>query len=193
MNSPSSLKKAIAKSAAAAFGGSPTVDRYWDDDHRSSIDVVTCKPAPWKGVSSYATIGVSDVSLNVESQGLDVRTEFVGACGDEFKEFANYLSTAAFFVINSGWSVAPGVIFPDIISMYKASPTMKHFLFLPPFLWDEKLKKINSDSICVTWLLAVPISDGEMELARRDGVPALEVLFERAQIDIFNLNRASVI
>ena len=169
------------------------VDRFWDDHHEASVDIVSCGDSPWEGVTSYSTVGVSDIPLVKDGNELDIRTEMVGACGSQFTDFPNYLSTAAFFVINSGWLAAPGVIFPDVLSMYEASDTMKHFLFLPPFLWDERLRTLDLRGRKVAWLLAIPISQAELEFAESEGVSALEDRFEAHQIDIFDLKRASVV
>jgi hypothetical protein len=193
LSKPSFDHKVIAKAAASAFGGCPNVDRYWDESRKTSVDIVSCKDSPWSGVTSYSTVGVSDIPLFKEGEELKARTELVGACGSKYVDFPNYLSTAAFFVINSGWFVAPGIIFPDVLAMYNASKTMKHFLFLPPFLWDERLQTINLNSRNVAWLLAIPISQEELHMAELEGVPMLEDHFEKHQIDIFNLERLSVV
>jgi hypothetical protein len=125
---------------------------------------------------------------------LNVRTELVGACSSNAAVFGECLSTAAFCIIKSGWFVAPGVIFPDVVAQHKASRTMKHLLFVPPFLWEGKLETLTlEDGSEVDWLLAVPISDAEMAFAEKKGVPALEEIFEARQIDIFDLERASTL
>ncbi len=76
--------------------------------------------------------------------------------------------------------------------MFSASSTLNHVLLLPPFLWAS-LKTLELDDKTVAWLMAVPISDAELDFAERMGVDALETAFEKAQIDVFDLNRASVI
>lgn len=193
MTKTSLESKIVAKAAAAAFGTAPSVDRYWDDHRKASVDIVSCLDSPCRGVTSYATVGVSCVALVKDGRNLGVRTELVGACGSRFAEFPNCLSTAAFCVINSGWLVAPGIIFPSVVAMYRPASPMKHFLFLPPFPWDGRLRTIAVGESQVAWLLAVPISDGEMRFAESTGVSALEELCERRQVDIFNLDRASVV
>lgn len=193
MNKPSESSKRIAKAAAAAFGGSPTVNQYWDDGRSKSVAILSCTDSPCQGVTSYATIGVSEIPIMKDGKALNVRAELVGACGSHFTDFGNYLSTAAFCVINSRWFVAPGTIFPQVLSMYREGAAMKHFLFLPPFLWEDRLQTLRADNLTIAWLLAIPISDEELTFAENKGVPELEVLFEKHQIDIFDLERPSVI
>lgn len=193
MTKPSPDRRAIAKAAAAAFASSPDVNRYRDDQDKASIDILACADSPWAGVTSYATIGVSESPLVKDGKELNVRAELVGVCGSQYDGFANSLATAAFCVINSGWLVAPGVIFPDVLSMYEVSRTMRHLLFLPPFLWNDQLQTLNLGGKQVAWLLAIPISEDELRLAQTEGVPALEGLFEKQQTDIFDLQRVSVV
>lgn len=185
--------KQIAKAIADAFGGSPTVHRYWDDNRESHVDIVACKDRPVRGVTSYATIGLSDAPLFYDNKQLPLRLEIVGACADIFQDFDNALGTAAFCIINSGWSCYPGAIFPDILSMYDCSDTMRHFFFVPPFLWEEGLQTMHLQTKTVTWLLAVPISENERLYAEQEGGERLENVFEQKQIDVFDLKRPSVI
>ncbi|HEV3190067.1 MAG TPA: suppressor of fused domain protein [Polyangiaceae bacterium] len=190
---PSIDNRTIAKAAASAFGGRPNVDRYWDDNHQQSVDVLSCQDAPWAGVTSYATIGLSDTPIVKDGAPLGIRVEFVGACGSQVDTFGRYLATAAFCVMNSGWFVAPGIVFPNVLSMFDASPTMRHVLFLPPFLWNEQLETLVLEKKRVAWLLAVPVSEAELRFAEAKGVGALENVFEEHQIDIFDINRKSVV
>lgn len=184
--------KAIARAAAAAFGGHPTVARFWDDNKRSFIDLLTATDAPQKGVSAFSTIGLSAYPVGLGNRP-NLGVEIVAACGSNFRYFDNALSTAAFCVINSGWVCKPGAIFPDVLKMYAASDSMRHLAFFPPFLWEGKLETLHFPERTVAWLLAVPISDGERQFSEREGADALESLFEEKQIDIFNLARPSVV
>jgi antitoxin YqcF len=185
--------KALAKLVATAFGKQPSVRRFWDDNHEKHVDIATSRDCPQNGVSSYATLGLSDWPLILDGQEYQVRTELVGACASVFSNFDNALATAAFCIANSKWFCAPGVVFPDVLSLNNCSPTMKHFIFVPPFLWEDKMKTIDLKTKVVAWLLAVPISDEERKYASSKGSEALEDLFEKHQIDLFDLNRPSVI
>ena len=70
---------------------------------------------------------------------------------------------------------------------------MRHFLFLPPFLWETELKTSQFGGKTVSWLLAVPISDAERQFAENRGSDKLEDLFVERQIDVFNIERLSVV
>ena len=185
--------KIIARAALAAFGGKPNVAAYWDEAEKSSVDLLTCKDQPQKGVTSYSTIGLSDSPINNEGVEIDLRVEFVGACSSAISDFGNIVTTAAFCVINSKWPCSPGVIFPDVVGMYNCSKTLKHLMLVSPFLWEDKLKTLKLDSKTVAWLMLIPISDEEYKYAQVEGSSKLDGLFEEHQIDIYDINRPSVI
>lgn len=192
MSKISESNKVLARRLAGVFASKPQVSRYWDDNKKSSVDVLLCENAPQENVNSYGTLGLSDHPLLNNGEDVGLRVEFVAACGALYDELANILSTAAFCVINSGWYASPGAIFPDIVSMYRKDTAMKHLMFTPPFLWDD-LKTLELDDKTVAWLLLVPISEKEYQFAENNGSDALEDLFVEKQIDVFNLDRLSVI
>ena len=171
----------------------PPISRYWDENERSSIYILEAADHPRSGVVSYATIGLSDHPLMFREREFGARVELVGACSSSFTGFANLLSTAAFCVINSGWFCAPGIIFPDIVSMYKSSNTLSDIYFTHPFLWNESLRSTLIGDRQLAWLLAVPVSKEEAAFAKSYGAQRLEALFEEKNIDIYDLNRASVV
>lgn len=193
MSDVSSENKIIAKTVATVFGGHPKVTCFWDENEKNHVDILTCEGQPQKGVTSYSTIGLSDAPLIKGEEEFGVRLELVGACASSCQDFGNVLSTAAFCIVNSKWFCSPGVIFPDIVSMYDCSSTMQHLFFAPPFLWSDELKTLELDSKTVAWLLAVPISEAELRYAESEGTEKLEELFEQHQIDVYDINRPSAI
>lgn len=194
MSSVSQQQKDVADYISSIFETEkPSVFLYWDDDHRSSVHVLDTKDCPQPGVTSYSTVGLSEHPLFFHDKEYKTRVELVGACGSNFQKFGNILATSAFCVINSRWFCAPGMIFPGIMEMHQASVTMSDVYFASPFLWDDRLKSIKSGNHNIAWLLVVPISRKESLFAQEFGPEKLESLFIEKDIDIFNLNRPSVI
>ena len=188
----SNENKMIAKVALDVFGGEPTVFQYWDDNDISDIDILSVANRPTDGISIYSTLGLSDYSIDYSLENKLLRVEIVGVCATIYEEFANVIATCAFCVINSDYSIAPGEVFPDILKMYFPSSDMKHILFVPPFLWED-LKTMDLPTKNVAWLLAVPISEKEYQFACEKGSDLLEELFEQKKIDIYDLERKSVL
>jgi hypothetical protein len=191
MNISESNKK-LAKYISEAFLEDFEVSRYWDDAEKSHVDILSCPNHPSKNITSYSTIGLSNYPLIHNNKEYPVRLEIVGACDSRKKHLPNMLATAAFSIINSKWFCSPGTIFPDIVKMYYETE-MEHILFVPPFLWGDSLKTIELSDKKVAWLLAVPISEKERLYAKDKGEDALESLFEKEQIDIYDLNRKSTL
>jgi hypothetical protein len=183
----------IARSAATVFGGSrPTVTRYYDQARKGSVDLLACDDVPKGGVTSYATIGLSDSPLYRGSEKFPVRVEFVGACVSGSCDFAAALATAAFCVVNSRWFCAPGVIFPDIWPRDDRRTSLRHLLFVPPSFW-EGFETLRLPSKTVAWLTAIPITEGEMQFAAKEGSLRLEEMFEVRRTDLFDFFRPSVV
>jgi hypothetical protein len=144
-------------------------------------------------VTSYSTIGLSDSPILKDKRDLGIRAEFVGACASAFPEFANILATAAFCVINSHWLCHPGAIFPGVVEKHRPESPMRHLIFVPPFLWDESLQTLQLPDKKVAWLMAVPISESEYGYAIDHGPDALGDVLEQEGIDVFDLDRASIL
>lgn len=184
--------KIIARTALEAFGGKPSVSKYWDENNVSNIDILSTIDRPYEGVTSYSTIGLSDYSIGYSVDEKPLRVEIVGASATMFELFPNILSTCAFNIINTKFPITHGEIFKGVVRMYYPDSEMEHVLFTSPFLW-EKLNSLDFIDKKVTWLLAVPISTKELLFAEREGTEALEDLFEEKDINIFDISRNSVI
>jgi len=115
--------------------------------------------------------------------------EIVGACDRPETWFPNLIATAAFCVLNSGWTCEPGAVFPGVVAAHRPDTTVPHPMFVEPFLWKEQLTPREIGDRTVAWLLAVPISPSERDFAQRHSADALEERFERAEVDIFDLDR----
>lgn len=183
-------KKIIAKKELEAIGGTPKVFRYWDDNERNYIDVLSSVDSPCRGVISYATIGMSECEIGLFSNDKSLRVELLGACDATEEFFANILATTAFEAMQTG-KCSYGDIIPNVISEYIPDLEMKHIYLTNPFLW-EGFETFEFMDRFVAWLLIVPISDEEKHYAVKNGGEALEDKFEEQNINIFNLKRKSV-
>ena len=185
------INKIIAKKESEVIGGKPQVYRYWNKTHEKSIDILSCINRPYVGVISYATIGLSNYDIGMSIGNKKLRIELLGACHDKEEFFANILCTTALEIMernNCGY----GHIIPNVIEQYVNDYEMKHIYLMNPFLWHG-FETIEFENIEIAWLLIIPISNKEKEYAIANGWEALELKFEKADINIFNLKRKSVI
>lgn len=189
----SDSNRRLARIVAGAFGRAPRVPRYWDEDKTHHVDIAQLSDSPEVGLTSYSTLGLSDWPLMDGGTEYPVRAELVGGCATRYDLFPNMLSTAAFNIMKDRWFAYPGRIFPDITAMYYPTSAMHHIMFVEPFLWEDSFDVQELPDKTVAWLLVIPISDGEMQYARQNDPDALEDLLEEKEVDIFDLERESVV
>jgi len=183
--------KAVARYVERVFGGSASFREYLNEDETLRIDVLKAANAPQPGIASYCTLGLSDHSIDLWVETKPLRVELATALGDSDNVGANIVSTCAFEAITSKAEITPGYILPNVVALYRPNGPMLHAILLPPNLWSLETQPF--DAKIVTFLQVVPISDAERELAEQEGSDALEDLFEQAQIDLFDLDRASAV
>lgn len=184
--------KIVADLAVKAFGGKPKIYSHVNDDKNNTIDILSVIDKPFKNVTSYSTIGLNAYEVMTIENNIPLSIEIVGACFNKYEKFPNVLATCAFNIINSNFKCSFGEVFKDIIKMYYKNLSMKHVLFCTPFLWENKLTTIEFEHNKTAWLLALPISQKELEFLDQEGVEKLLDSFEMKNIDIFDLNRESV-
>lgn len=68
---------------------------------------------------------------------------------------------------------------------------LKAIMFVSPFLWN--IDDLLFDDRTITWLIALPILEKELEYLRNNGSDQLEQLFEEQRIDFYDLNRPDVV
>lgn len=191
---PSDRQREVAKLTAAALQVErPSIIRFYDENRTSEVGILVAPDSPEEGVTTYATIGLSDHPLLREGKEFGARVELLGVCSSSTPGFGNVISTLAFCVINSKWFCAPGIVFPGVVSMYGLSDTMSDIYFASPFLWEDRFKSREVIGKHVAWLMAVPISKAESELAQRLGPTELERALNECKVNVFDLSRASVV
>ena len=190
-------RKKIAHTVAGAIGFNPQVKNYFDTDEKHSIHLLTVTDPIDSLVKFYCTLGVCESPNMIEQNNdsfKDIPIELLMTGYESFEKVPNILSTCAFYIIKDKWECQPGTVFKRMVEMYYPDQVLKHILFVPPFLWEDKLGPIQlSDDKAVNFLLAVPISDNELAFREQHGRAALEDVFEEKQVDVFDLNRPSVL
>jgi len=170
-----------------------TVKTYWSENREYWIDIVTSPDSPFKQVSSYATIALSDFSIGQEAGEKHLGVELVGACDQKFDVLPEIIATCAGNIIQNHESCFPGAIFTDVVGIYLPESVMKHILFVPPFGWEPGFETLEFETKTVAWLFAMPISDAEYQYSRGASPEALISLLKDKRVDIYNLNRASAL
>lgn len=187
----SEIKKLLARHTAKAFGGTPHARAHQHDTLPLRVDIVYCQDRPEPGQTAYGTIGLSEIPLKLEGKVFPTRVELAGICNSSDKFFPNVLAAAAFHFIRSQDLCFPGLSLRDYVKEYFPDTTVPHLYFTAPFLWKELSSQKFPDRT-VAWLLAVPISDAELEILAREGDDELEERLDKAGVDIADLHRPSL-
>ncbi|KQQ48762.1 hypothetical protein ASF58_05770 [Methylobacterium sp. Leaf125] len=181
--------RAVARRLAGAFGGAPSVARHADETGRSHVDILTCRDAPRPGLITCATVTLANHPLYRDGAEFPGRCEILGVSSDP--DVARMLAACAFRVIDGHWFLAPGIVFPGLLTGLSAR--LAHVLFVPPALFAAGLEAPAAADTALAFLQAVPISEAEYAFAQEAGGDALEDLFAERGADLFDLQRPSVL
>lgn len=173
------------------IGETDDIAAYYDENNSASIDIAWVPDSPEDGLNTFFTLALSDADIDLSVDGKDLGVEIVFGARKEFNQAANIVSTCALNVINDDFDIEPDTIFLNVVAMYYPQSVMKHVLFVDPFTWE--LKSQNYAQKVVAFLQAIPISNAEKDLVDTKGANALHEILEQQQVDVFDLNRPSVV
>lgn len=171
--------------------GEPPTKRTTADGSRA-VGVLRVPECPARGVDSWATVEASRFETPFRTpDGRAVRVEFVAAIDARHDRFGDALAASA-FEIDPANDVKPGTVYRDAVARAYPETTTPHLYSVPPFIWGSQIASYDDDEVHVTWLQLVPITDAEAQVVAEQGSAALEAAFDRAQPDLFAIDRASV-
>ncbi len=183
--------KALARYLRDVMQAAPVITKYWDDARASDIDIMIVRDAPADAVTTYASLGLSDTSTGLtigdKVLGVEILLPMASACAHA----ANMIATCGFSIKKGEITPTPGAIIPRVLELYGDGRHMKHAMLIAPFVWDLETQTFPDKA--VAWLQVLPISDAERDHALANGPEALEDLFEDRQIDVFDIDRSSVL
>ncbi len=189
-NRPSADSKLVARHAIGTFGAPPSVWQFNCDAEGLSIDIGGCADRPVPGVVSYTTIGLSDYEQSTGTEGT-VRVELAAACASDRPLFPNILAAAAMVLIRRQAAVSPGDAVRDVIAEFYPHATVSHLYLARPFLWGDRLQLLQCEAKSVSWLLAVPVTSGELLHLETQGNAKLEQLYRQRRPDMYSLGRGT--
>lgn len=177
----------IAYVVDEAFGGDWVIDEY----PPLSVSVLRCPDKPHDGLTSFSTIGLSDLPL----PGVEIRpplgVEIVAV--SQLPAFAGVLADAARQMLDNRWPLAPGIVLFHVISARPLAPALPHLLLIEPSLWADQLNSCILSTKTVAWLLGVPVSDAEADYVKAQGATALKDRFRETHANIFDPRRPSTV
>lgn len=192
---PSENNAKIAKYIRQAMGAPPAgILEHWDRDRRGSVMVARFDDVPEEGALTWATANLSDHPLMFRGKEYETRLELVCAAWKKHQKFGDAMIACALNIINDQWFAAPGEIYEGVVAAYPGlSKTLKHVMFVPPYIWEDQLKTLQVENYKVSWLMVIPISEAERKLADKKNPSALMRALEENDVDIFDLDRKSAV
>jgi hypothetical protein len=184
--------KKLAQYLLGVMGKRPSIRTHRRDENPDeSVDIVSAADVPTAGVTTHASIRLSDFDTGLRIEGIPLGVELLTAA-DSSVEFApNVIATCAFNIMNAGGACKPGNVHHRVVELYYPRSHLKHIYLAAPILWPIETQHLGSK--VAAWLMALPISDAELRLFEDQGEQALEDRFEAAQIDVYDWNRPSVV
>ena len=185
------LARAVARTAANAFGGRPEVGRYYDEPETNWVDLLSCRDAPEAGLVSYSTVTLHRAPNFVA--GEDVRVELAGVARSAEPAFANALTWIALTIIKDHWMAAPGVVYPNVLQRLELSMSVAHLMLVEPFEWEGLGEVQLVGAPIVHWLHAVPISESEYRFLLEHGFDEILDKLTAADVAYVDMERPSVV
>jgi hypothetical protein len=186
--------KKIAKFIAGAMGFEPHVIEYKDKNETHAIHILNLIDPIDRDVKIYCSIGLSNYDNIVEMKNgnKNIPIELLMTANAKYDNVPNILSTCCFYIIKDNYNCQPGTVYKHMVEMYYKNNTMKHILFIEPYLWEDKISDYKIDNKVIHFLMGIPISDKELEYKLKNGTDnLLEKIIEVE--DIYNYNRKSII
>lgn len=153
----------------------------------NQLDILSLTDPIDNEVGIHCTIGVSNYPNLIGDRNIPI--ELLLTNYKKYEKATNILATCGFYITKDKFECRPGEVFRRIIEPYYTDISMKHILFIEPFLWAEKLDQISVENKDVNFLLCIPISDKELEYKNENGFEALEELLMMNEINIYDLER----
>lgn len=157
------------------------------------VQVALFESQPIEGVVSYATLGLSRHRLAMH-EGREVRQELVFSVAERFADelLPMLLLYVAERIVREHRAVLAGEVFPLGYRVCAGSGADSLYVSVPVVFPDEMAVYEGSDpKTIVAWLF--PVLPPEVALVDREGWPRFEELLERADPDLFDLTRESIV
>lgn len=190
MSTPTPFERELGKTIRSRLGTGTKVVRFADDEEVNEVFIVSGNDCPVGGVISYGSVGLSRKFQHTGAES--VKVEIVAACAAVTPYIDNLVASCVFESIKNGTNIRYGSCIADIVAQYRISDTLRHVTFVAPFLW-QGLNQLTVDGNEIYCLMMLPVSDAEKRYLEQHGIDALEELFDKMQIDIYDINRASAL
>lgn len=188
------VSRKIFQHVVDSMGQRPTIGRHWDEPEKVFVDVASAVDHPGRGMTTYTTLSLSNKAPPKGSRlPRGVRVELIASAPTAQEAVENIVATSAFCISKTRWLSHPGEVFPDVVKMYYPKTALPHVLLAHPWPWGRDLELIDFGTRIVTWLMVVPISEGEYQFAIKSGSGELVAKLREAGIESSDVKRRPVV
>jgi hypothetical protein len=171
--------------------GRPEIEEFFNRDETLALDVLHGLDAPSPGFTSASTLSLHRFPNLVGTT--DVRCELVTVLeGVEPRLVTGLLVASSFAAVGEPWPLSPGTVFPGIVADLLGGRT-EHLLFTAPGNFPALQRYPLEPGLDVHWLQAVPVHEAERHFLAERGLDALEERLVAAEVEFYDITRASVV
>ncbi len=167
-----------------------SIDKGWSLKFQSrDIQVVKILNCPSLGVSTYATLGMSDFELNLPNG--KVRQELIFSIYDSYDEedAASFLLTFAESILHSNKGLLRGEVIGPGDSLVSGAKTNSIYVSIP-VVFDERVQVYsggNGGNVVFAWIM--PLQEAEVRHVNESGWNSFEDNLSKVHTDFWDLNR----
>lgn len=186
-----STGKSVFKALSSVVGPVDKVTHYFDDSEENTVDIASFVDLPEAGLITYSTVTMHVLGNEMDGRNIPIELMVIARAGDS--AIVDVLIEAAFAVGKAGWLAVRGVVFPDFVSSYFPDTTTPHLMWMEPFVWPE-LAPLGVGGVGdVSFLMGLPLTQAEVDLAHVSGFDALESALETGDVPYTDLWRRSTV
>ena len=158
------------------------------------FQVVECQEGTFKGVSCFATLGMSNYELGASVSGKAIRQELFLAAPTSLgaRNIPAVLQQIGNETINRGLAYLRGDVIGPRGCLFEGAAFQAIYVTMPVY-FPEALKTFQGEEGCeivIAWL--VPITQSEAFYIRNHGWEKFESLLEREDPNLFDFDRSSL-
>ena len=195
------FEKLMFDTVSTTIGGEQKPFSYFKTKN-SSTDILFCKDSPAPNYLTCCTLGLVNQEGKFQSNGKNIRVELLGLSTNKLGDTLGKIMAVLYkHIVEKNLTCAYGVIYNHVLDELLPNSEMKHILLTtPPLFWEKSLGTIDlDDNNILTWLYAMPISEAEKNTIVssgdnfKDAMIHLQEQFTLKNVDVFDLNRKSII
>jgi hypothetical protein len=167
------------------------ITKGWNSEEfksRNSLQVAKFNDQPKKNISTYVTLGLSNIMLPTASN--IVRCELLFSAYDSFdeKEIASFLLSFSEYLISQNRALLRGETIKGNTPIIESSNLNGVYAALPVF-FEKSFYSLKTPNQPISFIWLIPLHSKESEYISKNGWNAFEDYLEKSPCDFWDLKR----